>query len=91
MSWRERLRVAVKASGKKYMIIALDAGIEVSTLTRILSGKRPHPRLETVERIAHAIGENVGTFLGEEGFTLTVDEKTLLRAAAAILLRLAGE
>lgn len=59
MSWRERLREAVRDSGMKHSIIALDAGIAPETLSRVLGSKHGRPRFDTIVRITHATGHTV--------------------------------
>ncbi len=71
MSWRERLRAAIDASGRKYSAIAADAGITPVTLSRILNAVDAKPAFETIVCIAHAVHENVGWLLDETGFVLS--------------------
>src|SRR5436305_3901809 len=68
VSWRERLRVAIDASGRTQSAIAASAGVSPETLSRVLSGVHAQPAFETVVRIAHAVGESVGTLLDEPAF-----------------------
>jgi transcriptional regulator with XRE-family HTH domain len=84
--WRTRLRLAVELSGKKHSIIAEDAGITRATLSRILTGASQHPQFETVVRIAHAAGENVGWLLLEPRRGLSSGEAAMLRNVAAFLI-----
>ena len=37
--WRERLREAVRRSGKKQQVVAWEARIDTCTLSRVLTGK----------------------------------------------------
>jgi transcriptional regulator with XRE-family HTH domain len=85
MSWRERLRASVDVSRRKHSLIAADAGVSPETLSRVLSGQHPRPSFETVVRIAHAVGENVGWILGEHGFALTAAQRRELRGFIAFL------
>lgn len=85
MTWRERLREAVRDSGQKHAIIALDAGVAPETLSRILAGRDVRPSLDTIARIAHASGCTVGWLLGEPGYSLTADQVRDLRRAATII------
>jgi transcriptional regulator with XRE-family HTH domain len=87
--WRARLVSAVWRSGKKHRIIAEDAGITPSTLSRILNG-RSQPHFEVVVRIAQAVGENVGHLLGEQSFELSSEQRAKVRTAAGILMDLTG-
>lgn len=85
MSWRERLRAAVESSSRRHGLIAGEAGISPETLSRVLSGRHPRPSFETVVRIAHAVGENVGWLLGEQGFALNGTQRAELRGFIAFL------
>src|SRR5690242_7074593 len=91
----ERLRAAVDRSGLKQSTIAAEAGIAPATLSRILTGRIAEPSFETIVAIVHALGESVGTVLGERGFALDANElksladftdllqRTVVRSAAA--------
>lgn len=83
--WRTRLREAIKRSGMKHSIVALDAGITPETLSRVLTAEHQRPSLETVAKVAHAVNENVGWVLGEQGFTLSGAEVMKLREVLAFL------
>lgn len=85
MTWRERLREAVRRSGRKHSIIAMDAGICPETLSRVLSSKHGRPGFDTVVRITHATGHTVGWLLEERGFSFGAEEVKQLRKAAAII------
>lgn len=80
VSWRERLRAAIDASGRKHSAIAMDAGIAPVTLSRILNAVDLNPSFETVVRIAHAVNESVGWLVEEPGFTLSGDQRKKLVA-----------
>jgi SOS-response transcriptional repressor LexA len=79
VSWRERLRAAVDASGRTQNAIAATAGVTPETLSRVLSGVHAQPAFETVVRIAHAIGESVGTLLDEPAFILDAGQRAEVR------------
>lgn len=83
--WRERLREAVRRSGMKRSVIALDAGICPETLSRILNAAHARPAFETIVRITHATGHTVGWLLEERGYSLSPDQVEQLRDAAAII------
>src|ERR1700682_3240093 len=85
MNWRERLREAIDRSGMKHSLVALDARITPETLSRILTAEHQRPSLDTITRIAHAAGENVGWVLGESGLTLSAAEVTQLREVVTFL------
>lgn len=79
VSWRERLRAAVDASGRTQNAIAASAGVSPETLSRVLSGVHAQPAFETVVRIAHAVGESVGTLLDEPAFFLDAEQRAEVR------------
>lgn len=85
MSWRERLRTAVRASKRKHSAIAADAGIAPITLSRILNAADAKPAFETVVRIAHAVGENVGWLVEETGHALSGEQRRQLAEALEFL------
>jgi transcriptional regulator with XRE-family HTH domain len=68
--WRERLRLAVRRYAREAHTslesIAYKARVSPVTLSRVINGNNPHPHFQTVVRIAHAIGENVGHLTGED-------------------------
>jgi transcriptional regulator with XRE-family HTH domain len=76
--WRGRLREAIDSTGKKHAFIAEEAGIDPTTLSRILTG-RIHPRFGTVVGIVHICGESVGWLLDEYGFTYSKEERAQLQ------------
>jgi SOS-response transcriptional repressor LexA len=79
VSWRERLRAAVDASGRTQNAIAALAGVTPETLSRVLSGIHVQPGFDTVVRITHALGENVGTLLDEPAFVLDAEQRAEVR------------
>ena len=85
VSWRERLRAAVDASGRTQNAIAAAAGVTPETLSRVLSGIHVQPAFDTVVRIAHAIGENVGTLLDEPAFVLDAEQRAEVRRVVGYL------
>jgi transcriptional regulator with XRE-family HTH domain len=84
--WRNRLRRAIEASGKKHAAVAWDAGVDPTTLSRILNGHL-HPKVETVVRLARAAGETVGWLFNERGYQFSAAERAQLRDAASTILR----
>jgi SOS-response transcriptional repressor LexA len=84
VNWRARLRAAIDKSGKKHGAIAADAGVDPTTLSRILNA-RMQPTFDTVVRLARALDENVGWILDERGFTLSADEQKQLRKVVRFL------
>jgi transcriptional regulator with XRE-family HTH domain len=91
VTWHDRLREAVRRSGMKHSVIALDAGIAPETLSRVLSATHARPAFETVVRIAHASGHTVGWLLSERGYSLSPDQVRDLRRAAEIIERATGQ
>lgn len=85
VDWRERLRAAVKRSGKKQSAVARDAGIAPETLSRILNASHGQPAFDTVVRIARAVNENVGWILDERGFSLSTEEQKQLHKVVRFL------
>ncbi len=85
VDWRERLRAAVKRSGKKHSVVARDAGIAPETLSRILNASHAQPAFDTIIRIARAVNENVGWILDEHGFSLSMDEQKQLHKVVRFL------
>lgn len=79
VSWRERLRAAVDASGRTQNAIAAIAGVTPETLSRVLSGVHAQPAFDTVVRIAHAVGESIGTLLDEPAFVLNAEQRAEVR------------
>ncbi len=69
----------------KHSVVALDARITPETLSRILTAEHQRPSLDTVTRIAHAVNENVGWVIGEQGFVLSAEETRQLREVVRFL------
>jgi len=86
--WRERLRGAIRRSGRRQNAIAEEAGVTPVTLSKILTGGHANPRFETVVAIVHAAGENVGWLLDEQGFNLSGEQRYQVRTAAEVLMKL---
>jgi transcriptional regulator with XRE-family HTH domain len=84
--WRERLRRAIRLTGRRQNAIAEEAGVSATTLSNILTGVHACPRFETVVAIVHAAGENVGWLLGEQGFNLSGAQRDEVRSAARVLM-----
>ena len=83
--WRKRLREAIRRSGLKHSIIAMDAGITPETLSRLLSGYSKAPAFQTVVNVTHAAGQSIGWLLEERGYTFSAEERAKLREAAVII------
>ncbi|MGH9423930.1 MAG: helix-turn-helix domain-containing protein, partial [Thermoanaerobaculia bacterium] len=84
--WRDRLRKAVKRTGKKQCAIAEAAGVSQETLSRVLSGVHCEPKFETVARIVRATRESVAWLLDEPIAPLSADDLETVREAAELLL-----
>lgn len=84
VNWRARLRAAIEKSGKKHSAIAEDAGVDPTTLSRVLNAHM-EPTFSTVVRLARALNENVGWLLDERGFMLSADEQRQLRKVVRFL------
>lgn len=76
--WRDRLRKVVSESRLKQKAIARQAGIDPTTLSRILCSHL-HPRFGTVVRLARVLGVSVGWLLGEQAYHLSEQERRDLR------------
>jgi len=77
--WRERLRGAIRRTGRRQNSIAEQAGVSPDTLSRILSGGHANPRFETVAAIVHAAGESVGWLLREPQAPLSGSDLFMMR------------
>lgn len=85
-AWRRVLRVAVQKHWKKQWAIAEDAGITAPTLSRILHAAIARPEMETIARLARALGIGVGRdLLDERGFELTPEELDAVKVGVAAL------
>jgi transcriptional regulator with XRE-family HTH domain len=69
MDWVDRLRQAVDAKGK-HSAVAMDAGVDPSSLSDILRRETDNPKLQTLIRVCAVCGVTVGWLLGEQGFEL---------------------
>ena len=88
--WRTRLRQAIDRTNWKHSYVAECAGITPVTLSRILTGVSAEPHLTSIVRLAHVAGVTVGWLLDEEGLQIGERERTQLRNAAHVILRLTG-
>lgn len=85
VTWRERLRAAIDISGRTQNAIAASAGVSPETLSRVLNGAHAQPAFETVVRIAHAVGESVGSLLDEPAFSLDGEQRAEVRRVIGYL------
>jgi hypothetical protein len=88
--WRERLRQAIRESGKKQSVIAYEAGMTPETVSRILSAQHARPSFESIAKIARAAGVSLGWIMEEPGFSLTDEQRAKVRTAGVLLLNLTG-
>jgi SOS-response transcriptional repressor LexA len=61
------------------------ADLPNETLNRIVKRKTKYPRLDTVQKIADALGMTVGTLLGEKGFEFSPERRAELRRIGAFV------
>lgn len=83
--WRDRLRLAIRRTGKKQSYIAELAGIAPETLSRIITGKHQKPSFDAVVNVARVCRVTVGWVLNEGAIPLTENERAILQSAGAIL------
>ena len=88
--WRERLRQAVRESGRKQSAIAWDIGMTPESVSRILSAQHARPSFESIAKIARAAGVSLGWVMEEPGFNLTDEQRAKVRTAGVLLLNLTG-
>src|SRR4051794_31691692 len=88
--WRERLRGAIRKTGRRQNAIAEEVGISATTLSKILTGRHADPGFGVVVRITHACGEQVGFIVGEQPFNLSGEQRANIRTAAEILMNMTG-
>jgi SOS-response transcriptional repressor LexA len=69
MDWVDRLRQAVDAKGK-HSAVAIEAGVNPSSLSDILRRETDNPEFQTVIRVCAVCNVTVGWVLGERGFEL---------------------
>lgn len=69
MDWVDRLREAVETKGK-HRAVAIEAGVNPSSLSDILRRDTDNPELQTLIRVCAVCGVTVGWVLGEQGFEL---------------------
>lgn len=90
--WRDRLRHALRQDRRKQSAVARQAGIDPSTLSRMLNG-RLSPRFETMIRLADTLGVPLSWIAGEEvtGFLLNRADLKALREVSDFLDKLSRE
>lgn len=74
-----RLRELLDQRGLKQSRVAELAGLPNETLSRIVTGTTRNPGVETLARIADALGVTVGWILGEKGYEFSPDDRAELR------------
>lgn len=85
MDFADRLKAAIASRGIKQSWLAAEAGIPPETLSRILTKTTENPGIHTVSKIAHVLGESVGSLLGERGYDITEADRERARAMVAWL------
>ena len=91
---RQRLRVAIKRTGRKHSDIAWRAGVSPLTLSRILNEPACNPYFATILRLARAIDEPLGALVNEPAPLSAADVQELQTASGILqrlLLRATGE
>lgn len=58
-----KILVIMNTQGITVYKLAVNSNVEHSTISRILSGKRKHPRVDTVVKIARALGVTINDIL----------------------------
>jgi SOS-response transcriptional repressor LexA len=76
----QKILAGAKARQVTQTRLAEEAGISPEALSKIINGVTADPQLDTIVRIAHALGETVGSLLGEKGFDLDADDQQHLRS-----------
>lgn len=90
LRWLERLRLAIRKSGKTQAEIARRAGLPEETVSRVVRGDSVNPQLETIVCIMHAIGGTAGWLLEERGYSISVEQVRRLRDAGVVIAEVAG-
>ena len=68
MEWFERVKELKKSSGINTKELSEKAGVPLGTLNKLLSGQTEKPKLDTLEKIAAALGTTVKYLSdGEDG------------------------
>lgn len=75
----DRLREIIRARGIKQSWLASEAELPPETLSRILTRTTENPGIYTLQKIARALGETIGSLLGETGFDLTAADQSEVR------------
>lgn len=103
MEWYERVKELKKQTGINTKELAVRSGVPLGTLNKLLSGQTDKPKLDTLEKIAAALGTTVRYLSdGEDGAdTAAITEKfrrldkkgkeAVLKAADAELARMDAE
>jgi transcriptional regulator with XRE-family HTH domain len=73
MTIAERLQTILAERGKQQKWLALRAGLPKETVSRIVTGKVANPGIDNVQKIAAALGESVGSLLGETNYVTRAD------------------
>jgi SOS-response transcriptional repressor LexA len=79
MDLATRLKAIFDQRGLKQTRVAELAGIPDETLSRIVTGATKHPGVDTLAKIADALGETVGWILQEKGYEFSSEDRAELR------------
>jgi transcriptional regulator with XRE-family HTH domain len=64
---KDRLRELRTAAGLSQQDVAVKAGLSVSNVAQIESGKIPNPRMYTLRGLARALGVTLDQLAGDDG------------------------
>lgn len=78
-----RISALLKAKGWTQARLAAEAEVSEEALSKIITGTTADPLHSSITRIAHALGETVGSLLGEKGFDLTAADQQFVRELIA--------
>lgn len=70
----ERVKSLCKEKGWTINELVKRSGVNQSTISEIMSGRSKHPRIITVEKIAHGFGMSLSEFFDDELFSKLNEE-----------------
>lgn len=74
-----RISALLEAKGWTQAKLAAEADVSEEAVSKIITGTTADPLHSTITRIAHALGETVGSLDGEKGFDLAAADQQFLR------------
>lgn len=77
MTIGERINMLVKENGVSLHDVSRGTGLSVATISRIISGKRDNPQVESVRKIAAFFNVTVSSLIGEQPMLKNVTAKDL--------------